>query len=101
MGTRLTVTIETDLNIDDLRRAVAELDELESGPGEGIAPENVTAWDVLMMAATGSIGLVPLVYVAGWDPESGLPDLSEALAEAGGDMHKAFDGVVRNEMEPI
>jgi hypothetical protein len=43
---------------EQLQQAVADIDELDSGPGKGIAPENVTAWDVLQYIATGQIGIV-------------------------------------------
>ena len=43
---------------DQLQQAVADLDELDSGPGNGIAPENVTAWDVLQYIALGELGIV-------------------------------------------
>ena len=59
MTTRLTVCFDVeDWSAAQLKQAVADIDELDSGEGDGIAIENVTAWDVLQYIATGDIGIV-------------------------------------------
>jgi hypothetical protein len=90
MGTRLTLVFETDKSIEDLQQMVHELDEFESGPGEGIAPENVTAWDVVTLIATGDISLVTLI---GNMTLEELARSNKTLAE--------LDGVTVNKMEEI
>lgn len=98
MGTRLTVVLETEMSMDELREAVHLIDaDLDPDP---IAPENVSAWDVIQCVCAGDLSLVPIAYRTQWGPD-GVPDLRGAINEAGGDMHRALDGVVVNKMEPI
>lgn len=99
MGTRLTIVIETELSIDELRMAVSLLDALDAGE-EAIAPENVSAWDVIQYVVTGDLGLVPLTSKVQYDEGDPMPDLRQVINEAGGDLHRALDGVVVNKMEP-
>ena len=100
MGTRLSVTIETKhWNPDDLKQAIHQIDEDDSGEGKGIAPENVTAWDIIQYVAMGSISLVRLTDKVEWRDQ--LPDLQSALNEAGGNFELAFDGVVDSKIEYI
>lgn len=90
---RLTVTVDApNWTVEQLQQAVAAIDEQESGLGEGIAPEFVTAWDILMCVAQGYLTLIPLV-------EDGLEGLEPRLREHNYNMHHAFDGVVVNRME--
>ena len=56
MGTRLSVIIETKhWNPDDLKQAIHQIDEDDSGEGKGIAPENVTAWDIIQYVTMGEL----------------------------------------------
>jgi hypothetical protein len=90
MTTEITVTIRTDAvwTPDVLRQAVADLDEADSGEGEGIYPANVTAWDVIQYIARGDLTVVSLI------------DKADQLYE-GNDLHEALDGVIVNEMKAV
>lgn len=101
MGTRITLKFETaNFNPDDLRRAVAAIDEQEAGEGQGIAPENVSGWDVIQYVVLGHLNLINLTGKVDWESD-GFPDLTRAITEGGGSLSRALDGVVLDEMELI
>jgi hypothetical protein len=56
MKTKLYLEIEVeDIDIANLKGWVASEDEIDSGEGNGIAAENVTAVDVLMQLQVSAI----------------------------------------------
>ena len=58
MPARIRLEIEVPWSVEQLQQAVHDLDELESGEGEGIALEFVGAEEVLMCIFNGDIGFV-------------------------------------------
>lgn len=55
---RLKLVIEVDdWSVEQLRRAIRDLDEIASGPGNGITVENVKALDVLTFIINGDLGV--------------------------------------------
>jgi len=58
---RLTVTLDVpEWTVEMLQRAVHDIDELDSGEGDGIAPENVKAWDVMQFIVLGQLGFIEI-----------------------------------------
>jgi len=57
--TTLTFRVEFEgVTMDDLRQIVANLDEQDSEPGEGIKPEHVGVLEVLHCWFAGDLGLL-------------------------------------------
>lgn len=51
---RLTLVIEVGISTEEIRQLVHLIDEDHSGPGEGIAPEHVTAGDFFSQYYAGN-----------------------------------------------
>lgn len=58
MTTRILFEIELPgWSLDDIRMAVRQLDALECGEDDAIAVDEVGAWDVLALIASGELGM--------------------------------------------